>query len=63
MSEQPKKLICIKEAVMPGRGHFKPGDEIIDPELIALIGPAHPFFTVADESVTEPAVESNQEGN
>lgn len=56
MSEQVKKLICVKEAILPGRGHFKPGDEIVDAELIAYIGENHPFFT-AEEADT------NQEGN
>ncbi len=62
---QPKKLICVKEAIMPGRGHFKPGDEVIDADLIEAIGPNHPFFIVGDEVPTEaePAAETNQEGN
>ena len=61
MSELPKKLICVKEAVMPGRGHFKPGDEIEDPELIAVIGENHPFFINGD--AVQETQETNQEGN
>lgn len=29
-----KKLICIKECVAPGYGHFKGGDVITDPALV-----------------------------
>jgi len=61
MSELVTKLICIKEAIMPGRGHFQPGDEIVDPELIEAIGVNHPFFQIADPQ--PPAEEPKQEGN
>jgi hypothetical protein len=59
-----KKLICVKEAIMPGRGHFKPGDVIEDPALIEAIGQNHPFFISGDDvPESTQAAESNQEGN
>ncbi len=66
MTERPAKLICVKEAVMPGLGHFHPGDEIIEPELIEAIGKNHPFFEVSgidrrEDAPAEP--ETNKEGN
>ena len=54
-----KKLICIREAVMPGLGHFKPGDVITDPDLIERIGEGHPFFSANAAPEETPTEEGN----
>lgn len=62
---QDVRLICAKEAVMPGLGHFKPGDIITEPALIERIGKNHPFFSaeIAPEELSLAPVETKEEGN
>ncbi len=57
------RLICVKEAVMPGLGHFQPGDIITDPAMVERIGPNHPYFSADVPAEEAPSPEPKEEGN